>query len=107
MNSRTKKTKALTAGVVIESPPLLAEITGRGASVAQSDAHGNPQEKGTNGKAGGAKTSIAEQDRRRLKSLEIFLNNCLNLANAIESKRADKIIQLLTEARDRAIRLRG
>ena len=104
MNSR--KSKRPTSAVTTERPPLVAESVGRGAKLAEGDAENN-HEKAANGKAGSARTGVADHDRRRLKTLEIFLNNSLNLARAIESKQAAKLIQLLTEARERAIRLRG
>jgi len=46
-------------------------------------------------------------DRRRLKDIEIWLNNCLNLAQAVEGKPAAKIVQLLRDARSRVQQLRG
>ena len=62
-------------------------------------------EKPSNGKTIVKRPSVS--DRRNLRSIEIFLNNCVNLAGGLEDKRAAKILRLLREARDQAIRLRG
>jgi hypothetical protein len=98
MNTRMKKTKRPTSRVVVESPPLIAESIDGSEGLTKSPAKNGLKN---------AKATIAGHDRGRLRSIEIFLNNCLNLANAIESKQAAKVVQLLRDARDEAIRLRG
>ena len=66
----------------------------------------NNHTKPTNGKAADKKKPSA-QDRRYLKDIEIWLNNCVNLAQRLEAKEGAKILELLIEARKRASRLRG
>ena len=91
--------------ITIESPPLLFDVIDHGINIPMLRAG---KSHSSNGKASGKKKpQVAEQDRRRLKELEIFLNNCMNVANGLEDKRAAKILRLLREARDQAIRLRG
>jgi hypothetical protein len=48
---------------------------------------------------GRKKSAIAPDDRRRLHDLDVFLNNCLNLARGIETKYAAKIVQSLCDAK--------
>ncbi len=66
---------------------------------------GNNHAKPANGKP--AKKSASAPDRGRLRDIEARLNNCLSIASSLQTKQAAKLIQLLTEARERAIRLRG
>jgi hypothetical protein len=66
---------------------------------------GNGHAKSANGKP--SKKAASAPDRGRLRDIEARLNNCLSLAGSLETKQAAKLIQLLTEARERAIRLRG
>jgi hypothetical protein len=57
--------------------------------------------------AAGRKNGLGQRDRQHLRNIEIWLNNCLNLVQGVETKRVAKIIPLLRDARDLAIRLRG
>ena len=64
----------------------------------------------TNHKSGDIKkkNALAPVDRRRLKDIEIWLNNCVNAAQAIDAKMASvKIVQLLRDARAQVQQLRG
>ena len=45
------------------------------------------------------KSAVALTDRRRLQSLDVFLNNCLKLAGNVETKGAASIVQSLREAK--------
>jgi hypothetical protein len=111
MKAKTKgpNSAKLTPGVTTATfePGCYFEFTELGIALPERSEE-NHQKKPLNGQAGGEKKpSVLTHDRRRLKQIEVFLNNCLNLATAIETKRAAKIIQLLREARELAIHVRG
>jgi hypothetical protein len=111
MKAKTKRPNSakLTPGVTTATfePGCYFALTELGIELPERSEE-IPQKKPLNGKAGGVKkTGALTHDRRRLKQIEVFLNNCLNLAAAIETKRAAKIVQLLREARELAIHVRG
>jgi hypothetical protein len=89
--------------IVIESPPLV-EFTDQ-AIQPLFDAVASDPKPALNGAA--SKKLLNVQDRRYLRDIEIWLNNCVNFAERLEGREAARILRLLTEARDRAVRLRG
>jgi hypothetical protein len=110
MSARTTKTpkaKRRNSGVTTASfePGQFVEFISTGMPLPRPLAENN-HEKPTNGK-GAAKDLPGAADRRYLKDIEIWLNNCVNFAERLEDKRGTQILQLLRDARDQAIRIRG
>ena len=101
------KTKRLNSGVTTASfsPGGYVEFTEAGDRPPIKPGDSN-HKKPSNGKFVGKKKPSV-QVRRYLKDIEIWLNNCVNFAERLEGKEGAKILQLLSEARERAIRLRG
>jgi hypothetical protein len=110
MSTRTTKTakpKRPNAGVTTATfePGEFIEFISTGMPLPSKVVDHN-HKKLTNGKIV-AKKKPNVQDRRYLHDIEIWLNNCVNFAQRLEAKQGAKILQLLTEARERTIRLRG
>jgi len=78
-----------------ESPPVPDSVL--------NHHHENPPRKSAGAKTG----SVSSEDRRRLKDLEILLNNCLNLAKSLRAKKAPKIVELLCAARTQVQKVRS
>jgi hypothetical protein len=53
------------------------------------------------------KNGLVPSDRQRLKDIEVWLNNCVNRARGIETKRGAKIVELLCDVRSQVQQLRG
>jgi hypothetical protein len=91
-----------TPGVVTGYDPAVAALGGRvrkkpgspkkGRSVANG--HGKPGDK-----------IIEETDRQRLRNLERLLDNCVNAAEAVQTKQAMKVVQLLRDAQTQIQRI--
>lgn len=105
--SKKPKTKRPSSGVTTASfePGHFFEFISNGTPL-PSPLVENNHKKPASGN-GAAKNRPRSTERRYLKDIEIFLNNCVNLAERLEDKQGAKIVQLLREARERAIRLRG
>jgi hypothetical protein len=92
-------TTTCAEGVVTSYDPAVAALAERLRGQATSpkrtrhsaNGHGQPQ----------------KTERQHLEDLQVRLTDCLNAAQSIEARPMAKIIKLLTEARERAIRLRG
>ena len=98
---RVTKSKQVNTGVTIASftPGAFIKYTATNQAPAPTLHVHNKTRNG--------KHRLAVEDRGHLKDIEIYLNKCVNLAERLEGKEADKMLRLLREARDRAIRLRG
>jgi len=95
MTTNTSLTKSVNAAIQFESGPLNEFTDSNTGCRGETDP---PTATGRN-------PAIPLPDRRRLMEIEIFLNNCLNLAQAIESQEMTEAIQLLRAARDEIQRI--
>jgi hypothetical protein len=104
MSTRTSRTNKSKSRVETASfaAGCFVEIIDHGTSPAARTHLKNT----TNGKLAnsqGARTT----DRRYLKEIEILLNNCVNLAHRLESKKGIEILKKLQDVRSRATTLRA
>lgn len=83
------------------APGCLVEILDYGSQPGLK----KPGKHASNGK--GSKKRVSSADRRHLRDIETWLNNCVHLAQRLEAKEGAKILQLLVAARDQAHQLRG
>jgi hypothetical protein len=100
--TKTQKPKRFNVGVTIESPPLLFEFTDTEPKTpaVHNHKHGKPRR-------AVRKSGLVPSDRQRLRDIEVWLNNCVNRARGIETKRGAKIVELLCNVRSQVQQLRG
>jgi hypothetical protein len=105
-STKPRKSKARgSRGVTIASfsPGCFQEFTSVGLPIPPPS---TVDKKSANGSSNGKK-KLTATDRSHLKSIEAILNNSINLAKHIEDANSSKMLKLLREARDLAIKLRG
>ena len=101
--AKTPKKQRSSPGIVTASfdEGCFVEVTENGASSTSKTNHRKPP----NGKA--SPPTPINWERYYLKDIEIWLNNCVNFAERLHGKEATKILRLLREARERAVKLRA
>jgi hypothetical protein len=102
--ARKPKTRG-SRGVTIASfsPGCFQEFTSVGLPIPSPS---TAAKSSANGKTNGQR-KLTAKDRSHLKSIETILNNSINIAKHIDGANSSKMLKLLHEARDLAIKLRG
>ena len=103
-STKARKSKARgSRGVTIASfsPGCFQEFTSVGLPIPSTAAKSS-----ANGKTNGQR-KLTAKDRSHLKSIETILNNSINIAKHIDDANSSKMLKLLHEARELAIKLRG